>query len=168
MLTVLQTVESLGSSSNVEIVCAPNSNMLIKLTVIGCLMMLTVLNSTPPADAFGFVSSGRHLDECSNLWTPFKDLLSQFTELLFGSDESDESSEMVINAKPNANVTVLCEKECNLNITCINCNKVDTVTMKPANGNGGNGGGNGGNGAAATTPAMASSTDAAPTTVSGR
>nr|XP_019556082.2 protein YELLOW LEAF 1, choloroplastic-like [Aedes albopictus] len=126
----------------------------VETSDFGFAVILTTLNSIPSSDAFG------------------TDIFEQLADLLFGSDSSEEDgSGMIVTAKPNASVTVLCENKCNLNVTCINCMKVDSTMMNPAgsstttpaagttaaasggattappNGAGGGGGGGGGNGA---------------------
>ncbi|KAL1398066.1 hypothetical protein pipiens_009254 [Culex pipiens pipiens] len=111
--------------------------MLSKAPLVYCVITLFVLNTIPRTHAFG------------------SDLLEQLTDLLFGSDESsEESTETIINAKPNATLTVVCKTGCDLNVMCINCTNVSTVMMPPGNGNGnGSGGGNAnGNGNGKTTP----------------
>nr|AAR18418.1 putative salivary asparagine-rich mucin [Culex quinquefasciatus] len=108
-----------------------------KAPLVYCVITLFVLNTIPLTHAFG------------------SDLLEQLTDLLFGSDESsEESAETIINAKPNATLTVVCKTGCDLNVMCINCTNVNAVMMPPGNGNGsGNGGGNAnGNGNGKTTP----------------
>ncbi|XP_055617147.1 uncharacterized protein LOC129762689 [Toxorhynchites rutilus septentrionalis] len=116
--------------------------MLTKVVFGWSVVVVAVLNSAQPARAFGF------------------GLLGDLFNELFDSDESsdqssDESSgEMVISAKPNTTVMVICKMGCTLDVMCINCMKINTnMMMMPTNGGNGNEGsngnaenGNGGNG----------------------
>ncbi|XP_001655610.2 uncharacterized protein LOC5580189 [Aedes aegypti] len=87
---------------------------MLKLAVFSFAVVITTLSSIPSSEAFG------------------TDIFDQLSELLFGSDSSEEEgSGMIVTAKPNASVTVLCENKCNLNVTCINCMKVDSTMMNP-------------------------------------